>query len=270
MTCEAALQTIARRCLDDFKRHDHAAAEGSADALHCMRIALTRLRTAIRFFAPAVDAAAWKALKQQASWLSRKCGEARDIDVALQRERRKGAAISQTKRWGDRRERLYQRLRRTLASARYRRLIDALARLCRLAGGGASATGRDSLGGFSTRRLKRWRGKLLTKARKLDRLGTEKRHRLRIRAKRFRYALEWSLPLMKKERAVMRKQIAQAKLIQNALGRLNDVCTHQAQARALKLKPLPSMVRLGRQKSQRRLLKSAGRGFEALRGLKVP
>lgn len=66
----------------------------------------------------------------------------------------------------------------------------------------------------------------------------------------------------------MRKQIAQAKIIQNTLGKLNDASTHIAQARSLRLEPLPAMVRLGRNKPQRRLLKVARDSFETLRGLK--
>jgi CHAD domain-containing protein len=272
IACRTALQLIARSCLADFKRHGRAAGDGDADALHRMRIALTRLRTAIRFFAPAVDDPAWTNLQQQAAWLSRQSGQARDIDVALARQRTKGAAGWSAKPWRDRRDGLYRRLRRTLHSAQYRRFINALERQSHFANGGAFSSGGDqsSLRRFSTRRLARWRDKLLTKARKLDRLGTRKRHKLRIRAKRFRYAMEWALPHLKEERTGLRKQIAQAKLIQDALGKLNDASTHRAHARALKLDPLPSMLRLGRQKSQQRLLKTARRGFADLRRMHEP
>lgn len=265
MTCEAALQAISRGCVEELKRHGRAAAGGDAEALHRIRIALTRLRTAIRFFAPAVDDA-WKVLQRQAAWLSRQSGVVRDIDVALQRQRRKGVPALEAKPWRKQRDRLYQRLARALHSARYRRLIDALSRRSRLPIEGASEAGqgRASADRFSARRLARWKGKLLTKGRKLDRLGARKLHRLRMKAKRFRYALEWSLPLLEQERAVLREQVAQAKRVQNALGRLNDAAMHQAHAEALKIDPLPSMVRLGREKSQHRLLASASRALEEL------
>ena len=94
MTCEAALCAIARSCAADLRQHGSAAARGDADAVHHLRIALTRLRTAIRFFAPAVDDASWQMLSQQASWLSSRSGPARDIDVALERQRRKGAEVA--------------------------------------------------------------------------------------------------------------------------------------------------------------------------------
>jgi CHAD domain-containing protein len=102
------------------------------------------------------------------------------------------------------------------------------------------------------------------RGRKLDRLGEKKRHRLRLRAKRYRYALEWSLPLLSTPRALTREEIRQAKAIQDALGPLNDSVTHQAQAKALKIDPLPAMVRLGREKPQTRRLKAAGRAVRKL------
>ena len=231
-----------------------------------MRIALTRLRTAIRFFSPAIDDSGWNSLGDQASWLSRQSGAVRDIDVALERHRRKGAADPKTKRWREERDTLHEQLRRSLHSVRYRRFIDALSKRCSPAPRGSEP--RDGEGSplerFSTKRLDRWRRKLLRKGRKLDRMGWRERHRLRLWAKRFRYALEWSSPLLAEYRDVHLKQIRQAKNIQSALGRLNDARAHQAQAEAQNIDPLSSMVRLGRQKTQRRLLKSASRAFEEL------
>ena len=268
--CESALQIIAGSCLQDLRQYGRAAADGDADALHRLRIALTRLRTAIRFFAPAVDDPAWTGLRRQASWLGRQSGEARDIDVALQRQRGKAVTGASIGPWRDRRRTLSNRLRRTLASAPYQRFIDALTRQSHLADDAPLPAGRkkSALSRFSMRQLERWRRKLLAKGRKLDRLGRRKRHRLRIRAKHLRYALEWSLPLQN-ERSVAHKQIAQAKLIQDALGKLNDACTHKAQAKTLRLAPLPSMLRLGREKSRRRLLKRAHAGLHALHKLKT-
>lgn len=263
MSCDVALCAIARGCVADLKRHGREAARGDAEALHRMRIALTRLRTAIRFFSPAIDGAGWKSLQRQASWLSRQSGAVRDIDVALERHHRKGAADPQTKRWREERDTLHEQLRRSLHSVRYRRFIDTLSK--RSMRGAEPRDGEGSpLERFSTKRLDRWRRRLLRKGRKLDRMGWHERHRLRLWAKRFRYALEWSSSLLAERRDVHLKQIRQAKKIQSALGRLNDARAHQAQAKARNIDPLSSMVRIGRQKTQRRLLKSASRAFEEL------
>jgi len=259
MTCEAALCAIARSCAADLRQHGSAAARGDADAVHHLRIALTRLRTAIRFFAPAFDDTSWRMLSLQASWLSRQSGPARDIDVALERQRRNGATPPQVKRWHRERNRRYGRLRQSLRSPRYGRFIDALKKRSNL-----QAHDQFSAASFAAERIAQWRRKLLKRGRRLDRLGEKKRHRLRLRAKRFRYALEWSSPFLTDARAVRREKIRQARAIQDALGPLNDCFTHQAQARTLKIDPLPSMVRLGREKVQARRLKAAARAFGKL------
>jgi len=258
-SCEAALGAIARNCGAVLKRQAGKAAGGDADAVHRMRIALTRFRTAVRFFAPAVDAVTWKALADEAAWLMRQSGTARDIDVALARDERKPASAALVKDWRNERDRLYGELRQAIASPRYQALIDALET--------RSARGEQSephLVAFSERRLDRWRRKLIKHGRKLERLGHQKRHALRKRAKRFRYALEWSAPLLALAHPGLRKEIKQTQAIQNALGRTNDAATHELHASALGLEPLPAMVRLGRQKSQKRAMKRANRAFEQL------
>jgi CHAD domain-containing protein len=160
------------------------------------------------------------------------------------------------------RPRLYRQLQRSLRSARYRQFIEALTKRANLPD---HDTNEPALAaGFAAQRLERWRRKLIKRGRRLGRLGEAKRHRLRLRAKRYRYALEWSLPLLTKPPALTREEIRQAKVIQDALGPLNDSFTHQAQAKALKIDPLPAMVRLGREKPQARRLRTAGRAVRKL------
>ena len=255
MTCKAALCTIANGCAAEFRLHSRAAQRGDADAVHRMRIALTRLRTAIRFFAPGVDSSAWTSLQREAAWLNRTLGAARDIDVALEREYAETAG-PWVRRWSQHRDTLYKVLRRSLASLRYKRFIAALKRLSNYPTTRSGAPDAYTADGFSAERLDRMRTKLLRKGRRIERVGQGGRHRLRIRAKRLRYALEWSLPLFANDRDALRAQIKRARTIQGALGRLHDSETHQAQAKAWKIDPLPSMVRLGRPKSTHRLLRT--------------
>ena len=264
MTCEAALCAIARSSAADLRHHAPAASRGDGNAVHHIRIALTRLRTAIRFFRPAFDTEAWQSLDANASWLGQQSGPARDIDVALQRQRKKGAADAPLRPWRKERDRLYRHLQRSLRSARCRQFIEALAKRASLPEHETNEPA--SAAPFAAERLERWRRKLIKRGRKLDHLGEEKRHRLRLRAKRFRYALEWSLPILHTPPALTREDIKQAKAIQDALGPLNDSFTHQAQAKELKIDPLPAMLRLGRDKQQARRLKDARRAVKKLAG----
>jgi CHAD domain-containing protein len=262
------MRTIAQRCKADLNCHIRSAARGDADSLHSIRIALTRLRTAIRFFAPVVDKRDWEDLQEEARWLSRRAGKARDLDVALARH--KGATHRTLKRWRAQRERRYDGLRAALRSARYRHLSQELARKCSSARRGrqsSSATRR--LEAFSVSRLERWRRKLARDCDKLRRMSEHRRHRLRMRAKRYKYALDWSQAVLKGGRTALRKQIEQAQIIQNTLGKLNDGATHRAQARSLRLTPLPRMARLDRSSSRRKLLQATRDALRKLERLRL-
>lgn len=263
LSCAEALHVVTRDCLAAIKRNHPATRGGNADALHNMRIALTRLRTALLFFAPVIEAPQTVRLKREAAWLNDKLGAARDLDVSLQRERPRDASTTRVTRWRAERERRYVQLQRTLRSQRYRQFIDAL-------GAWNSAKpvrteNTEPAMSFSTDRLGAWQKKLLGKGRKLDRLGPRKRHRLRIRTKRFRYALEWSLQQSPPKQARARKSmLARAKTIQETLGKLNDASEHRALAKARHLKPLPATDRLKTPKVRRRLLKTAARALKEL------
>lgn len=262
-TCGKALHAIASDCLAAIKRHNAATCRGDADALHHLRIALTRLRTALLFFAPTIDAPNADRLKREAAWLNGKLGAARDLDVSLQHERPQHGSGARVRRWKAERERRYLQLQRTLRSKRYRQFIDALGAWIDAAP--ASTGSAQAADSFSTQRLGQWQGKLLHKGRSLDRLGPSKRHKLRIRTKRFRYALEWSLTLSAPKQARARKDmLAHAKTIQESLGKLNDASEHRALAKARRLKPLPAMDRLETSRARRRLLKSAAQALKEL------
>lgn len=269
MTCGTALQTIAYGCLEDLKHQARAVADGDADALHRMRIALTRLRTALRFFAPAIDSGDWTILQKQAAWLSRRAGAARDIDVALQHQN--GTACRTTQRWRRQRQVQYERLGAAIRSVRYRRFIVSLRRLTSRSSSnqGPADQSQSPVETFSIPRLQRWQLKLIIRGRKLKRLDTRELHRLRLRAKRLKFALEWSVPVAGKRRKAFRSLIVQASLLQNVLGKLNDAATHNSQAKTLGIDPISSLVRISRRKSQRRLLKTANGALKKLRWLKL-
>ena len=119
MACDTAFRIIARHCLADLAANQPATSEGDPAALHRMRIALTRLRTAIVFFSPVVaDAnAANKARAEMAEYTSRRV---RDLDVAV--ERLAAAGNGERSALQSRARNDHARLARTLSSARYRQL----------------------------------------------------------------------------------------------------------------------------------------------------
>src|SRR6266702_8804577 len=85
--CAIAFRLIASGCLDDVTACHRAPCAGDATALHQMRVALTRLRSAIAFFSPIVKDAAWTQLRSEWKWLNGYLGATRDLDVAIENSR---------------------------------------------------------------------------------------------------------------------------------------------------------------------------------------
>ena len=85
MTCQEAFCAIARGCLDDLAANQQATCEETDEALHQMRIALTRLRAARSFFSSFIPFSEWSPLKGEFKWLNKHLSRARDLDVTLKR-----------------------------------------------------------------------------------------------------------------------------------------------------------------------------------------
>jgi triphosphatase len=79
--------------------------------------------------------------------------------------------------------------------------------------------------------LRRWHKRMRRSAARLDRLGDDELHRLRRRAKRLRYAIEFSAGLWPARR--LARQLEALRLLQDTLGQWNDLKTAQARFEAL-------------------------------------
>src|SRR5882757_6743092 len=118
MRCETAFRLIVSECLEEVATNHEATCAGDPAALHHMRIALTRLRTAIAFFSPMVADAEWTRLKSELKWLNGYLGATRDLDVAIETLQRVGAGGVRAFRTA--RDESQRRMKRALASDRYR------------------------------------------------------------------------------------------------------------------------------------------------------
>jgi CHAD domain-containing protein len=87
MACDTAFRVVARSCLWDLTANQQAAYKGEPEAVHRMRIALTRLRTAISFFSPMVADLQRTRIRSELKWLQAHLGAVRDLDVAIERLR---------------------------------------------------------------------------------------------------------------------------------------------------------------------------------------
>src|SRR6516165_8031676 len=129
--CRSVFQTIAQTCVRLVQDSRKAAIAADPEAVHIMRIELTRLRAAALFFSPMTDDDAWPGINEELHWLNSALGKARDHDVTANYARRKRyrrwakssrRAMMQAQRKVDR------RLSKKLASARCDRLIATVDR----------------------------------------------------------------------------------------------------------------------------------------------
>src|ERR1700736_1018179 len=74
MACDTAFRVVARRYLADLTANHEATCSGDPAALHQMRIALTRLRTAILFFSPMVADPQRTRIRGELKWLNTHLG----------------------------------------------------------------------------------------------------------------------------------------------------------------------------------------------------
>lgn len=194
-----------------------------------MRIALTRLRTLASFFPSIASGPEWARLKRELKWLNGDLGAARDMDVLIIRleiEPDQSSATSpEAKTLHHARSVSHRRVIRALQSKRHQRLLQDLARWIENVGR-AELTNkhrRTSFATYSAHRLARWHKKLLRKSRRLDIMSARKRHRLRIRTKKLRYAIEIFGHLLSPENPAKQKDILKyLRRAQESLGDLND------------------------------------------------
>ncbi|WP_291845850.1 CHAD domain-containing protein [Bradyrhizobium sp.] len=226
--CATALQEIARDCLAIIKTHHGRAGAADAEALHQIRVAITRLRAAVTFFAPIAVDREWLRLKREIAWLNISLGAARDGDVVAEYARHKRyrawAERALGERFNQHRRQDGRRLVRSMRSARFRRLIAAMESWIEHGSWLTRQEGAAPLQAYCARELNRWRRRLIRKGRHLETLGESRRHSLRIKAKRFRYMLEaLTETVAVRRRADFRRFHGPAKRLQRALGDLRDL-----------------------------------------------
>jgi CHAD domain-containing protein len=248
-SCAQAFRAVAGDCLAAIERLRAAAAADDPDALHQMRIQLTRLRATIAFFAPMLAGAELRRLKRELRWLNRRLGAARDIDALVARQTRGGGRplsvdqqIALDRKWLDG----HARLRKALNGSRHARLLRDLTtwigqgNWSRKPDAEQTALLDEPVGARSARVLRGWHDRLAGRGRKLHRLGDAKLHRLRLKTKRLRYAIaDFGAAAPGRSPAWAARMEEQLRRAQRVLGDLNDeveapvrgVLRHKAGAR---------------------------------------
>jgi len=253
MPCETAFRIVARRHLEKLGANQTATCSGDQDALHRMRVALTHLRTCVRFFSPMVEDPTSVDITDELRWLNKRLGAVRDLDVAIGRieATSKVQDLSRFASWMEKRAKAHRALARTLQSTRYRRLVEATSKWIE-SGPWSTRTDEQSEQArrmpvlvYALHKLAQWEKRLLKRSRKLRKIGVEKRHRLRLLTKKLNYAIDSCQDLFADARfSKQQTALKNLRKAQRYLGQLNDDARQQALARELRRHgaktPLPS------------------------------
>ena len=274
MACDTAFRIVARRHLDALTANREATAGGDPTALHQMRIALTHLRTAILFFSPMVEDAIRDEVRDELKWLNGELGAVRDLDVAVDRIKglnKKRQVLPAVGAWNEKRNEGHRTLSRMLHSVRYQWLIDQTSGWIE---NGPWSTKRDKpseterakpIGDYTTAKLLEWEKTLLRRSRNLRKMGTKKRHRLRLLNKKLTYSIDSFEDLFgDKNFAKQKAALKQLRRAQRSLGQLNDGARGEALAEELKRGGVTTEVRFLKKKQEKRLLKKATKAYRKL------
>ena len=208
LTPDSPMIALAYRCLRRehqslIERQPERGIPAPPEAVHQIRIATRRLRVALRLFGALLPPRAVARLGKELRWFARALGMVRDLDVHTEalHAHVESAGATAAQELGSyelalRRERVAARdaLKDLFSSTRYAELMSALAALLEDAPNPAALRRWRSftVRAGAARYLKRARKQVVKLGRELgDDASPEELHRLRIRAKRLRYALEF-------------------------------------------------------------------------------
>jgi inorganic triphosphatase YgiF len=222
-----AFKRIVQSCIRQFRLNEALLLSGrDPNALHQARVAIRRMRSAFSIFRPMTgdDGAS---LRDELKWLASALGEARDLDVLL--ERALPGALHD--RIAAARDATYDDLFGILADRRARVVMLNVAHWLEQ-GRWTDCDGAEVDGGlparaFAATALARLRRRIKRRGEGLATIGDEARHEVRKDAKKLRYASEFFASLFgrKREQRRHKRFVAALEGLQDGLGALNDLAT---------------------------------------------
>jgi inorganic triphosphatase YgiF len=238
-TVDDVIAVLLRTCQHQVLANQAVVEAGrDIEGVHQMRVALRRLRTAFSLLHRELELPTLGAVGEDAKWLSRLLGTARDWDVfATETLAVPSAALGADVDFAGVREaaephRLaaYAALREAIASERYNRFQLSLLRWIE------SRSWRNELASqplaallepapaFASRVLARLHHKALRRGRHFRHLQPGERHKVRIALKKLRYALEFFQDLPSVHGGA-KHYVRCLSMLQDALGHANDAAT---------------------------------------------
>ncbi len=223
-----AFRGIAAACMRQFQLNELGAGLDDPEFIHQMRVALRRLRSALRVFMPVLPAQFVAAAAPQIRALATTLGRARDQDVLMQEilapvrsafpedARIKTLCVAAEI---DRRA-ARDEARTVLTKAEHARFLLSFAAMLDALPRGA---GDQPIEAFAARRIAKLQVKLHALAREAQNLQIEPLHALRIGGKRLRYATDFFAPFYRAKS--VKATHARLARLQDTLGTLTDLAS---------------------------------------------
>jgi CHAD domain-containing protein len=197
------------------------------EAVHDFRVAVRRMRSVLKSTRALFDRVWLDALRDELGWIAGEMGAARDLDVLLAGLRKDAGsdAAPVLKVLETERRRAWKRARTALASKRYETLLDRLEAAVTAPPVRKSELSLEKVAAKEFAKLRKEARKLGPKTR------AEDLHRIRIRAKRARYAAE--LAEMVTGRRRIHRFIEETKRFQDVVGAHQDAVVAEERIRAV-------------------------------------
>ena len=242
-SCQAAFQTIARACLHQIVANQDLTRNGDPEGLHQTRVGLRRLRAAISLFGEMPLGPQSVTVKRELKWISGELGPARELDVFIKgvvnpatagKSQQPGVATL-TRNLRHRRSEAFGRARSAMESGRFRMLVLDIAAWIEAGDwtcpddDHARANRDRPIAISAAAEMQRRRKKIMKRGKTLAELDPARLHRIRIQAKKLRYASEFFAVTFPSKKAVRRRKgfIAALQALQETLGDLNDISVHE-------------------------------------------
>lgn len=243
MPAKDAFRAIAFACLKQIIANKPAIVASEREGIHQMRIGLRRLRAAISLFPDIAADPTERKIKAELKWLTGELGPAREFDVFLNRvvaplERRRARLTGMqglSHDLADRREAAIARALAAVCSKRFRELTLDVARWLETGGWWeppskpARERWEEPIETVARAQLKRRGKKIRKRGRILEKLDPHARHKLRIEAKKMRYATEFYKTVFTGKKQEKRRAafLSALKDMQDCFGDLNDIAVHE-------------------------------------------
>ena len=288
MTAREAFDVVAYSTLRHFSANAEGVRDLDANSVHQMRVGLRRLRAAISLFGDILRGPGTDKIKSELKWLTSELAPAREMDVFLKEQIRpldratepRRGVLAIEKQFAAHRKTALQKARDAIETPRYRRLLIDVLEWFETSKRRDTKETSASIPAFAGELMQRRVHKAQKEGRRLNDLSARERHKLRIKIKKLRYAVDFFHSLYPdKAHDELRRLSKRLKKIQDALGALNDFVAHRELATEAALhapqehrraRAFASGLLVGQEReAAKTLMKVASKAFRQLRALSV-